>query len=308
MNHYELFLSFFNQKKPRNVFIHKLRIEKSKRFKKMNKKRFIISLLAILAISALTLTATAYAMPFMNWNSTPSISNRMTMVQQSCVRMDGVITTWGSNNVLGGIQAQSRTLVINSTKTVQGFSASAIWTTNSSRPIASIRLRENFTYSFYTARLVNGSFSALDYNGDSFFLNGTWNVWNLTETFTITTDSSGAILSVNSNQKAVPLATNATGNLAVSLNWSSFTLSVTGVDPLSGKVVAELTSSKMFNPFMTDIGSSTTVTKADLSKIVDAYGSAPGWGNYDVRYDYCAHNTIDIFDLTTAAANLNVGQ
>jgi hypothetical protein len=50
---------------------------------------------------------------------------------------------------------------------------------------------------------------------------------------------------------------------------------------------------------------STTVTPADLSSIVNAYGSMPGWGNYDLRMDYCLHYQIDICDLSTAAANLN---
>jgi hypothetical protein len=139
-------------------------------------------------------------------------------------------------------------------------------------------------------------------------MNGTWNVWNVTEAFTIITDSSGNVLSVNSNQNAVRLAIQAYGELNVSSNWSSFTLSITGIDQLSGKVVAEMTASRMFNPFMTTVDSATTLTQADLNKVANAYGSMPGFGNYNINYDYCGNNKIDICDLTTAAANLNVGQ
>jgi hypothetical protein len=51
--------------------------------------------------------------------------------------------------------------------------------------------------------------------------------------------------------------------------------------------------------------SSTTVTKSDLNSIVNAYGSVPGYGNYNINMDYCLHYKIDICDLATAAANLN---
>ena len=43
--------------------------------------------------------------------------------------------------------------------TNQLASATAIWTTNNSRPISSVRSKENFTYVFYTARLANASVS-----------------------------------------------------------------------------------------------------------------------------------------------------
>ena len=273
----------------------------------MNTKKFTIALFAILTVGAFSLGAVAYASPLISWNSVPNAAAATTPIQQSCVRMDGTINTWGTTAVLGSMQAQSRT-VVNSAATKQGYAASAIWTTNSSRPIATVRLHENFTYTFYTARLVDGNFSALDFEGSAFYMNGTWNVWNVTEIFTIVTDSSGSVLSVNSDQNAVRLATQAYGELNVSSDWSSFTLSITGIDQLSGKVVAEMTASRMFNPFITSVDSTTTLTQADLAKVANAYGSMPGFGNYNINYDYCGNNKIDICDLTTAAANLNVGQ
>jgi hypothetical protein len=64
----------------------------------------------------------------------------------------------------------------------------------------------------------------------------------------------------------------------------------------------------MFNPFMINSGSSTIVTTADLNSVVKAYGSMPGWGNYDQRMDYNFNFKIDICDIATAAANVNSAQ
>jgi len=272
------------------------------------KNKIAIILIAIISISALSLTTGAYAMPFMNVKST--MSNR-TSLQTSYVRLDGVINASAGTKVIGTIQAQSRTTVVNSSNVYQGFSCTAIWTTNTTRPITSVRSEQNFTYTFYTARLVEGNFSALDYNGNAFFMNGTWNSWNITETFTINTLSNGTITSVNCNQNAVPLANGAYGTLTAFSGWTNFTLSISGVDPLTGPIIAERTTSAMFNPFMINSDSSTTtstVTVADINSIVKTYGSMPGWGNYDQRLDYCQHYKIDIYDLSTAAANLNSAQ
>jgi hypothetical protein len=206
---------------------------------------------------------------------------------------------------MGAIEVLARTQ-IGPQNTIQGYAAAAIWTTNTTRPIAAVRDRENFTYSFYTARLVEGNSAALDYQGSAFFLDGTWNVWNITETFTIITDSTGHIISINSNQNAVRLAIDAYGTLTVPSGWTTFTLAIKGIDPLTGMISKEVTTSAAFNPFILGTDSSTTtVTPSDLQSIVSAYGSMPGWGNYDIKMDYCMHYKIDICDLSTAAANLN---
>jgi len=274
------------------------------------KSKFGIILLAILAVSSLTFMASAYATPFLSSTTVPNSTASVTSISRNSVRMYGSINSWlttpGPTPVMGSIEVLCRTLV-GLKNTVQDFAASAIWTTNITRPLAAVRTRENFTYTFYTARLVEGNFSALDYNGNAFFLNGTWNVWNLTETFTIVTDTTGNVISINSNLNAVPLATDALGNLTVpSETWSTFSLAITNVPTLTGNVIFHAIISATFNPFMlgTD-SSSTTVTRSDLNSIISAYGSVPGWGNYNINMDYCLHYKIDICDLATAAANLN---
>ena len=306
------------------------------------KKKFALLLLAILAFSALSFTAGAYAenniscntvsstssghalqeaaggngMPFMSWNTFPNLpfdhAFHRFRFQQTCVRMDGNITEWQTTPtatpVLGMIEAQSRTIVENTTAR-QGFSATAIWTTNTTRPIAAFRARENFTYSFYAARLVEGNYSVLDPTSSiSWFMNGTWNVWSVKLSFTIVTDSSGDILSVTTTNSFVSLAREAIGNLTVASGWSTFTLAIAGVPSLTGTVLCYRIASGMFSPFIISCDSSSTVTPADLQSIANAYGSMPGWGNYNLRMDPCLDFKVDICDLSTAAANLNSAQ
>jgi hypothetical protein len=275
------------------------------------KKKFAILLLAILAVSALSFTAGAYAFPFMSWSTVPNPTpNAVGFRQSSYVCMYGRITEWltapTATPVKGVIEAQSRTTV-GSANTVEGFAATAIWTNSTVRPLADVRARENFTYTFYAARLVKGNYSALDpTSAISWFMNGTWNVWGITTNFTIVTNSNGNILSVTTTRSLAALATDAVGNITVASDWDSFTLAIDGVPSLTGPVIAHIIASRTFNPFMLGTDStSTTVTSADLNSIVNAYGSMPGWGNYDLRMDYCLHYQIDICDLSTAAANLN---
>ena len=273
------------------------------------KKSLAIILAAIIAVSALSIAA-AEARPFMNWRNIPNLigmgnSHRLA-AQQSFARVDGVINQWGSSTVSGTIEAQSRTIVTNETDVRQGSSATAIWTTNTSLPISSYRARENFTYSFYTARLNNVSMASLNVTGYSFFLNGTWNVFKVTTSFNITTDSEGNVLSFDRNQNAVAVASNAYGEFTVASSGSNFTLSINGVDSLTGSVHAQRITTRMFNPFKVNNDDTTaTVTSADVSTVISSYGSSPGWGNYDQRMDYNFNYKVDICDLATAAANIN---
>jgi hypothetical protein len=279
------------------------------------KRTKAIVITALIAVFALSLVASANARPFMNWKNNRDNDNhdnnigesRRIATQQNFIRVDGAVTKWGTTNVTGSMEAQSRTVVINSTNSKTGSSATAIWTTNTTRPISAYRSKENFTYTYYTANLVNASISSLNVTGYSFFLNGTWNVFNITTTFTVNTDATGNVVSYNRNQNAVALSTKAYGELKIASNARNFTLSINGVNPLTGPVHVQRITTKSFNPFRINNDDSTNiVTKADVSTIVSSYGSSPGWGNYDQRMDYNFNGKIDVTDLATAAANVNI--
>jgi hypothetical protein len=226
--------------------------------------------------------------------------------QQSFIRVVGVATEWGTADVNGALNAQTRTIVLNDTSTRQGSSATAIWTTNTTRAINAVRAKENFTYTFYTARLVEANVSALDVDGSDFFMNGTWNVWQINSEFTVITNGAGDIVSFHRDQDGVALAMKAYGELKVTNNWANFTLTIDGVDQLSGVVRVQRITTRMFNPFKVNDNSGTTVTTADLASVARAYGAMPGWGNYDQGMDYNFDYRIDVTDLATCAANVNV--
>ncbi len=128
----------------------------------------------------------------------------------------------GNHRVNGALQTQAGTSLFNDANTNQLASATAIWTTNTSRPISGVESKQNFTYTFYTARLVNASVSTLSTSttDPNYFLNGTWNVYTVMSNVTIITDSSGSITSVHrSSDTSVQKAY---GELNVTDNWTKF--------------------------------------------------------------------------------------
>lgn len=276
----------------------------------MNKKIAIV-LTAIIAVGSLSVAASfANAMP---WMGPGNLLNRLAqgrmsngLTQRSWVRINGVITQWGTTDVNGFLQTQARTAIFDTSDTRQLAMAGAIWTTNTSRPISSVRAKENFTYTFYTARLTNASVSSLAIGTNDFFINGTWNVYKVTSNVTITTNSDDDI--TNIHRESDTSIAQAYGELNVTDNWKEFTLTITGYDPLTGSVTRTRTGMMQFNPFkITDsdqASQSDVVTKTDLVACAKNYRAMPGWGNYDQRMDFNNNYKIDITDLATIAANM----
>jgi hypothetical protein len=269
----------------------------------MNKKiPMVLAFIALFAVSSLSLVganASLVSQANMAANAQNGLSHR------SYIRINGVISQWGTTPVNGTLQTQARTALFEDSNTNQLASATAIWTTNTSRPISAVQSKENFTYTFYAARLANASVSTLSASSvaTDYFLNGTWNVYTVTSNVTIITNANGEITEVHrtsdtSVQKAY-------GELNVTDNWSKFTLAINGIDPLTGSVFRSMTRQVQFNPFqVTDDTTSNAVTRADIAAVIQSYGAMPGWGNYDSRMDFCGHYKIDIADLSTVACNM----
>jgi hypothetical protein len=153
--------------------------------------------------------------------------------------------------------------------------------------------------------LTNASVSTLSANSiaTDYFLNGTWTVYTVISNITIITNADGQITNVHrSSDTSIQKAY---GELTVTNSWTTFTLAINGIDPLTGSVVRSVTRQVQFNPFkVTDDTTSNVVTRADIAAVAQSYGSMPGWGNYDARLDVCGHFKIDIADLSTVAANV----
>jgi hypothetical protein len=269
----------------------------------MNKKTPIV--FAIIALFAVSSIGLAVANAAVAGPSSMAANMQNALAQRSYIRINGIISQWGTTAVSGALQTQAGTSMRTDLSTNQLAATTAIWTTNTSRPITSIQSKQNFTYTFYEARLTNTSVSTLSASSaaTNYFLNGTWNVYTVVSTVTINTNANGQITSVHrSSDTSVQKAY---GELNVTDNWTKFTLSITGIDQLSGSVFASVQRQVQFNPFkVTDDSVTTAVNRADIAAVIHAYGAMPGWGNYDARMDFCGHFKIDIADLSTVAANM----
>jgi hypothetical protein len=269
----------------------------------MNKKiPIVIAIIAIFALSSISLAfaQTSVANPS---NTATTMPNALS--QRSYIRIDGVITQWGTTAVNGALQTQAGIGTFANGNTNQLATATAIWTTNTSRPISAVQSKQNFTYTFYEARLTNASVSTLSTStaGVNYFLNGTWSVYTVISNVTIITNDQGQI--TNIHRSSDTSVQKAYGELTVTDNWSKFTLAINGIDPLTGSVFASVQRQVQFNPFkVTDDTTTNAVTGADVAAVIHAYGAMPGWGNYDAKLDVCSHFKIDIADLSTVASNV----
>jgi len=269
----------------------------------MNKKiPIVIVIIALFAVSSISLAGAQTP------TASPSTSNRI--ASRSYIRINGVITQWETTPtvtpVTGLLQTQARIGTFENGNTNQLASATAIWTNSTSRPINTVALKENFTYTFYEARLVNASVSSLtsSTSANDYSLSGTWNVYTVLSNVTIlTADTTGQITAVHRTMdKSVQQAI---GTLDVTGSLSKFTLSITGIPSLIGTVIRSAQRQVAFNPFkVTDDITTNVVTKADVAAVIHSYGAMPGWGNYEARMDFCGHFKIDIADLSTVAANI----
>ena len=119
------------------------------------KTKIAAIILAVMALTSLTLAmGSAYAVGATSLAANPP-------VQASWVRINGVITKWGTTDVRGLLNVQARTAILANADTRQFARATAVWTTNITRAVSAVKAKENFTYTFYSARLLNASVSTL---------------------------------------------------------------------------------------------------------------------------------------------------
>jgi hypothetical protein len=221
--------------------------------------------------------------------------------QRSWIRLNGIVETWGSQEVNGSLWVNAWTVGFDEEVRQAAF-ATAIWSNTTN-----FRQRGNFSYSFYVARLVDANGSALNYEDVDFFMNGTWNVFNVTMSQTIIKSGdleSGYTVDWQTKTDIDPIANKAYGELKVTDNWTKFVLSIDGVDELNGVVTRAGMWQMMFNKFKVSEDGTDKVSHIDLTVLARIYGARPGWGSYDSNMDFNCNYKIDIADLSTVAANV----
>jgi len=266
-------------------------------------------LLTVIAVTGLNF-AGAFAITVPSASPTPHNSPMMSVpwtpiipIRSHWVRLDGNITTWGTQEVKGALTLMAATTSQSRVPARWLDSANAIWTNTTN-----FRQDGNISYNFYAARLVEANFTMTDFQGNNFYLNGTWSVVNVNITRTVIktgNSETGYSINVQSSLKITPVETKVYGELNVTNQWSEFTLNITGIPLLSGTVHRSIERQTMFNRFdIINAGTDNIVTRADLRAISNDYGAVPGMPNYDESMDFHGTYQIDICDIATVAANV----
>ncbi len=265
----------------------------------MNRKSIIFAIIGILLITSAAFNLVD-ALPLDN------IANRLT--QATWIRINGNINQLTTSDstvavlVRGQLQTQARVAVHQSGDTKQLTAATAIWTTETTTAAEKAKESNEFTYTYYIARLPNALVS--DTNSKittpaSYVLAGTWNLATVVLTVTTQTNEDGTVTK-HRTQDITP--SQKEGTLTVTDN--TFSLNINDVGVLTGSIYRSITRS-WFNPFkMSDDSTTSTVTRSDVKLIAQNYGTMPGWGNFNSNMDFNNNFRVDIADISTVAANM----
>lgn len=246
--------------------------------------------------------------------------------QGTWLRTRGIITKWGTAPVFGFLGVWAA--IINENGTTHEYAhVNAMWSPAVARLNCSVAPTDNFTFSYYTAKLVE--LQGIEFNVSSGAMNitGLWNAYNITTTVIFTprsNDSSEHLpymnFTINVTTVYEQMVTNATGLLQISgLTNSSesvwpaawvvsdpFKLAINGIDVLTGSVWRYV-----YMPTEMNICNINGTGKVDLFTLVQAaklYGARPGLGNYNENafdFDFNCQGYVGISDLATIAANIH---
>jgi hypothetical protein len=251
-------------------------------------KNFALTLVLIMAIGSLAFI--------------PGLASADSTYSGIWVRMNGFITKWGNETVFGWLRAFAYELNLNGT-TKESAMVHAMWTEEPMRLNVTQDPTGTFSFSYYTARLVN--VSTIEFNSSSYtlFISGLWNVNKFTNTLTINmTDHL-----VNFSRSVQQILTEAPGSLSVPASSMKFDLSISGIDDLSGFIRFQVIKFRQVNIFDVSGPSGTSDGRVDIYDLVSvarAYGAVPGMKGYSFDMDFNMQGKIGIDDLTTIAANI----
>ncbi len=260
-----------------------------------NMKKFVV--LAILAVLALG-----------SFSFIPGLTKADITIGTASVNARGLITDWGTTRVFGFIGIRAG--VINQNGTIRQLAmVQAMWSpdlkfnqTESDIVNATQLPPGNITFSFYAAKLISTTQVAFNSSGFDLVVTGFWNVFNVTESLEIGTDGQP----ITAMATLTPLVTNATGELDVTAPHfptpGTFTLTITGIDPLTGILFRYFQRS--FEIQLGDLDATGATSIRDLVKVAQSYGSLPGMPGYSEYFDFNFNLKIDIGDLSTVAQSI----
>ena len=250
------------------------------------KKSIAVIMLAMLAIGSFSLI--------------PRLAQADTEVDRTWARTRGIINQWGNTPVFGWIGADAYVANINGT-VHEWARAFAMWS-DQPRLLNCTPTPENFTFSFYLARLTNSTEIGINVTGYDLFIAGNWTV--VKTTITITVYENGEPMNITRTLETV--VADAYGEFKVPTvvqpAVQTFELSIAGIDKVSGIVRMQMISH--FEIKLFDVDGDGKVDIHELVKAAERYRAVPGLWNYDFNLDFNGDGSIDIGDLTTIAANI----
>ncbi|MGB9683549.1 MAG: hypothetical protein ACPL1Z_01300 [Candidatus Bathyarchaeales archaeon] len=179
--------------------------------------------------------------------------------------------------------------------------AFVVWT-----PVKGVQIPE--IINFYAAELNETRSVELNYNGANLYIEGLWNVYNVTYIFEPGTTPGNYTLDVEL------MVDRSYGTLTVINNWEAFAVNIHGLDVISGEVIHYAVRSEVAIPLGDVSGSSPgepdrKIDIWDLVHTAKTYGQRPGTNfNFDTfSMDFNFDFQIDITDLGTIAVNIGEG-
>jgi len=161
-------------------------------------------------------------------------------------------------------------------------------------------INETGTYSFIAAWLVNATKVALNVSGKDLYISGYWNALNITWIY---------YGYWNFTRITAYLVLNGTGEMYVTGNWTRFTVDISGIDTIGGRVVWYMVAPILPPPTCIRIGDyipigdvdcDRRIGDRDLTLLTQAYGATPGKLYYnldvDLNFDFCV-NYLDLYEL-----------
>lgn len=207
------------------------------------------------------------------------------------IKLLGVVTQYGSSPASGRFLLNARI-----DKWIKAHIFWQVLNISIPRHYSSID-EENFTleYSLYAARLVNATTFELNSSNGNLYLEGLWNVYELSWVY---------IHDEEFNFTMQVVVRNASGVLVVTDGWSFFEANITGLDTVSGNIFLAIFRSIKIPDC--DFNGDYVVDIFDMVHIAKAIGSMPGKECYDFHMDIDLNFTIDIYDLVEVANEFGI--
>jgi hypothetical protein len=157
-------------------------------------------------------------------------------------------------------------------------------------------------YNFYAAELANGTAVKLNFEAQDLYIQGLWNVYNVTFIY-----QPGQTQGNYSLTKEL-LVNQGPGSLSVTGNWTDFAVNILSISLVQGNVTFHAISGVRIPPGDVTGPNGKPDRKIDvydLALVARAYGSTPSQTSlYQFGLDFNFDFTIDIYDVTTVAASL----